>query len=144
GLAAVRGQLGQRGGAGAAQVIGPGFGGGVGGPQLHVLNRHIEEFSQRQGGSGGGSGAAGGPDDAQNHAGKGGVPVVLMGLPILREDIDFDVAGEGLFGDKLDDGAAEIGACFAVPEAGMENAQRLAVESAEKVALEALVAPDGL
>jgi hypothetical protein len=65
-----------------------------------------------------------------------------MRLPILRQHIDLDVALARLVLAELQDGPAKIRSGLVIPEAGMQHADGLAVESAEEVAAEALVVPD--
>jgi hypothetical protein len=80
----------------------------------------------------------------QNDAGEGGIAVVMMGLPILREDVNFDIARARLVLAELQDSAAEIGAGLVIPKARMEHAHRLASQGAEIVAAEALMVPEVL
>ena len=137
-----REQLCQRGGTSAAQTFRPALGGAAQGPQLHLVQGHIEEFFQRQGGCRGGGGGAAGPNDVQNHLGKGRIAVVLMRLPVLRQHIDLDVARTGSVLAELQERPAKIRSGLVIPKAGMQHANGLAVEGAEEVAAEALVMPD--
>jgi hypothetical protein len=67
-----------------------------------------------------------------------------VGLPVAGNAVNFHVAGTGRFAAELEDGGVEIGAGGAVPKAGMEDAQGLAVEGLQIVAAQALVQPDAL
>jgi hypothetical protein len=84
------------------------------------------------------------PDDVENDPGKGGVAVVAVGLPVAGEEVNFNVAGNSRLAAELEHRAVEIGAGLVVPEAGMEDAQRLAVGRLELVAAQALMEPDAL
>jgi hypothetical protein len=68
----------------------------------------------------------------------------MMGLPVLGDQIDLDVARAWFVLAELEDSGAEIRAWLVIPEAGMEHSQRLAIEGAEVLAAQALVVPDAL
>jgi hypothetical protein len=68
----------------------------------------------------------------------------MMRLPILRKQIDLDIARPRFFLGKLENGAAKIGTGSVIPETGMKHAHRLAIDGAEFIAAEALVVPDVL
>ena len=84
------------------------------------------------------------PDGMEDDFFESGIAMMPMGAPAGGVDVHFDVAADGRGVAELNDGAAKIGAAFAVEETGVEDADGLAVGEGEPVAAEALVLPDGL
>jgi hypothetical protein len=67
-----------------------------------------------------------------------------MRPPAAGLQINLHIAGYGRVAADLEHGAAKVRSAFHADEAGMKNAQRLAIGSLEPIAMEALVLPDGL
>jgi hypothetical protein len=78
------------------------------------------------------------------HVGEGRIALVPVGLPVAGNPVNFHVAGTGRFVAELQDRAVEVGAGGPVPKAGMEDAQRLAVEGLQILAPQPLMEPDAL
>lgn len=116
---------------------------GAADPGFEFVEGGIEEVTEDEGGEGGGMGG-GVPDDMEDDVPVGGVAGVAMGLPAGRGEIDFDVAGDRGLGAPLEDGAEEVGAGLAVPEAGVEDDEGLAVGGLEAGTPDALMGPDFL
>ena len=74
---------------------------------VHLRQGHVQELAQRQGRRGAGRPALGGPNDMQNDAGEGGIALVMMRLPILRQHVNFHVARARFLLSELQDGAAK-------------------------------------
>ena len=72
------------------------------------------------------------------------IAIVAVAMPARGVQINFDVAAAGLFAGELEDGSAKIRSGFVVPETGMKNAHRLAVQGLQSVAPQALALPDAL
>jgi hypothetical protein len=68
--------------------------------------------------------------------------MVMMRLPILRDQINLDIARAWFLLAKLEHGSAKIRASLVIPETGMQHANRLSIHGAEFVAAQALVVPD--
>ena len=137
-------QLGQRSGARALQGGGPVLGRAGPGPLLDLGQRRVNKLFQGQGGHGMRSGPGAIPNHMQNHAGKRRIALVPVRLPVARNPVNFHVARTRRFLAELQDGPVEIGAGGAVPKAGMEHAQRLAVEGLQLPAPQPLMQPDAL
>lgn len=84
------------------------------------------------------------PDDVEDHVLVGGVTGVAVALPAGGFEVDFDIARDGFGAVDLEDGVKEIGAAFAVPEAGVENSDLPVFGGGQGIAAEALVGPDFL
>jgi hypothetical protein len=67
-----------------------------------------------------------------------------MRVPAAGLQINFHVAGHGLFIFKLQNGTAKIRPAFDADETGVQHADASSVRRFEPVAVEALVLPDGL
>ena len=72
------------------------------------------------------------------------IPVVAVRAPAAGLQINFHVAGNGLFIFKLQNCAAKIRAAFDADKTGMKNADSFSVGRFELVAAQALMLPDGL
>ncbi len=80
----------------------------------------------------------------QQHVFKIQVAVVTVGAPASGAQVNFHVAGTRRGGADLDDRAAKIRPAFNADKTGMQNADGPAIGGLEPVALQPLVAPDGL
>ena len=65
----------------------------------------------------------------------------MMRLPVLRNQINLNIARARFVLAKLEDGPAKIGTGPVIPETGMQHAHRLAINGAEFIAAKALVVP---
>ena len=72
------------------------------------------------------------------------VAVVTMGVPAARPQIHLHVAGTRRGVADLNDRAAKIRPAFDADKTGMQNPDGFAIGGLEPVALQPLVAPDGL
>jgi hypothetical protein len=70
--------------------------------------------------------------------------MVVVRLPILRNQINFDVARTRLFLPKLHDRAAKVGAGLAIPKARVQHAHGISIDSSQFVPTKPLMAPDAL
>lgn len=66
----------------------------------------------------------------------------MMRLPILRNQINLNIARPRFLLAKLENGPAKIGTGAVIPETGMKHTHRLAIDGAEFIAAKALVVPD--
>jgi hypothetical protein len=80
----------------------------------------------------------------QDDARKFRVVLVMMRLPILREQINLDIARLRFVRAKLQNGPAKIRTGAVIPKAGMKHSHLLAIDGAEILAPETLVMPDTL
>ncbi len=84
------------------------------------------------------------PDDVQDDAGEGGVGVMTVSAPICCARIDLNVTAGMAIVFQLNERALEIRTGFVIQKPGMQHAQWPAIGGAQRVALEALVLPNGL
>jgi hypothetical protein len=75
---------------------------------------------------------------------KRGIAVVTMGVPAAGAQVNFHITGTRRGIANLDDRAAKIRPAFNADKTGMQNPDEFAVGVLEPVALQPLVAPDGL
>ena len=75
---------------------------------------------------------------------KRGVAVVTVGAPAAGAQVNFHIAGTRRGVADLNDRAAKIRPAFDADKTGMQNADGSAIGGLELVALQPLVAPDGL
>jgi hypothetical protein len=78
----------------------------------------------------------------QNNARECRIVLVMMRLPILRNDINLNIARTRFLLAELEHGPVEIRPGLVIPETRMEHAHLLAIGGAEIIAAEALVVPD--
>ena len=84
------------------------------------------------------------PNHMQQDVLKRGVAVVTVGTPAGAAQVNFHIAGTGRGVADLYDRAAKIRPAFNADKTGMQNADGSAIGDPELVALQPLVAPDGL
>ena len=84
------------------------------------------------------------PNDVQQDVLKRGIAVVTVGAPAAGAQVNFHVAGTGRGVTDLNDRAAKIRPAFNADKTGMQNPDGSAIGGLEPVALQSLVAPDGL
>jgi hypothetical protein len=109
-------------------------------PKLEFRERRIEclaDGNRRQGARAG----TGFPDDVQADIAVGNIFVVVVLTPVARMKINFDIARLRDIVADLHDGIAKIRAGLAIPEAGVKNGHRPAVQRAQGAPAKALVAP---
>ena len=100
-------------------------------------------FERERGGSfrhrGGGR-----PDHMKDDPVEGRVDVMPVPAPVAHLQVDLDVAADWRGVPDLKHGMAEIGSGLTIPETGMKDANRAAVQGSQFLAVQALVMPDGL
>jgi len=84
------------------------------------------------------------PDDVQDDILEIWITVVAVRAPVVAAQIHLHVAGARRFGADLNDGAAKIRPALGVRKAGMQHADRPAIQRLQLVAPQPLVHPDGL
>jgi hypothetical protein len=84
------------------------------------------------------------PNDVQQDVLELRIAVVTVGAPAAGAQVNFHVAGTRRGVADLNDRAAKIRPAFDADKAGMQNPDGFSVGSLEPVALQPLVAPDGL
>ena len=84
------------------------------------------------------------PDDVENDIFEIWISVVAVRVPAAGAQINFHVAGARRVIADLQNGAAKIRPALGAGKAGMKNADDSPVGGFERVALEALMLPDGL
>ena len=84
------------------------------------------------------------PNDVQQDILKRGVAVVTVGAPAAGAQVNFHVTGARRGVADLNDRAAKIRPAFDADKTGMQNPDGSAIGRLEPVALQPLVAPDGL
>ena len=84
------------------------------------------------------------PNDVQQDIFELRVAVVTMGAPAGGAQVNFHVAGTRRGVADLNDRAAKIRPAFDADKTGVQNADGSAIGSLKPVALQPLVAPDGL
>lgn len=113
-------------------------------PMAEFFERGIELAFEDQGGDRVRPRGARFPDDVELDPAIGGIDVVAVSMPGGGVQIDLDIAGAGKIIAELDQGIAEVGAGFMVPETGMKNPDGTTVQGAELIPAEALVLPERL
>ena len=84
------------------------------------------------------------PNDVQQDVLKRGIAVVTVGAPAGGAQVNLHVAGTWRGVADLNDRAAKIRPAFDADKTGMQNPDGFAVGGLKPVALQPLVAPDGL
>ena len=84
------------------------------------------------------------PNDVQQDIFELRVAVVTMGVPAARPQIHLHIAGTRRGVADLNDRAAKIRPAFDTHKTGVQNADGSAIGRLKPVALQPLVAPDGL
>ena len=84
------------------------------------------------------------PNDVQQDIFKIRVAVVTVGAPAAGAQVNLHVTGTRRGVADLNDRAAKIRPAFDTHKTGMQNANGLSISGPEPVALQPLVAPDGL
>ena len=84
------------------------------------------------------------PNDVQQDIFEPGIAVVAVGAPAAGAQVNFHVAGTRRGVADLNDRAAKIRPAFDADKTGMQNPDGSAIGGLEPVALQPLVAPDGL
>jgi hypothetical protein len=84
------------------------------------------------------------PNDVQQDIFEIRIAVVTVGAPAGGAQVNFHVAGTRRGVADLNDRAAKIRPAFDADKTGMQNADGFAIGGLEPVALQPLVAPDGL
>jgi hypothetical protein len=84
------------------------------------------------------------PNDVQQDVLKRGVAVVTVGVPAAGAQVNLHIAGTRRGVTDLNDRAAKIRSAFNADKTGMQNPDGSAIGRLEPVALQPLVAPDGL
>jgi hypothetical protein len=84
------------------------------------------------------------PNDVQQDVLKRGIAVVAVGVPAAGAQVNFHVAGTRRGVADLNDRAAKIRPAFDADKTGVQNPDGSAIGGLELVALQPLVAPDGL
>ena len=84
------------------------------------------------------------PNDMQQHIFKIRIAVVTVGAPAAGAQVNFHVTGARRGVADLNDRAAKIRPAFDADKTGMQNPDESAIGRLEAVALQPLVAPDGL
>jgi hypothetical protein len=84
------------------------------------------------------------PNDMQQHIFKIRIAVVTVGAPAANAQVNFHIAGTWRGVTDLNDRAAKIRPAFNADKTGMQNPDGSAIGRLEPVALQPLVAPDGL
>lgn len=84
------------------------------------------------------------PNDVQQDILKRGITIVTVGAPAGGAQVNFHVAGTRCGVADLNDGAAKIRSALNADKTGMQNPDGFAVGGLKPVALQSLVAPDGL
>ncbi len=128
----------------AAKVVGERLTGFAPEPQAKLAELGIEAGAQQEGWGRAGRGLLALPDDVQDDVLERGVAVMAVGLPTAGAQVNLDVAGAGRGIAELDEGVAEVGAAFEVVEAGVKDADGVAIEGEKLVAEHALMLPDRL
>jgi hypothetical protein len=84
------------------------------------------------------------PNDVEQDVLKRGIAIVTVGTPAGGAQVNFHVAGTRRGVADLNDRAAKIRPAFDTHKTGVQNADGSAIGGLEPVALQPLVAPDGL
>jgi hypothetical protein len=84
------------------------------------------------------------PNDVQQDIFKSRVAVVTVGMPAAGAQVNLHIAGTRRGIANLNDRAAKIRSAFDADKTGVQNADGSAIGGLEPVALQPLVAPDGL
>ena len=84
------------------------------------------------------------PNDVKQDIFKCRVAVVTVGAPAAGAQVNFHIAGTRRGVANLNDRAAKIRSALNADKTGMQNPDGFSVGSLEPVALQPLVAPDGL
>jgi hypothetical protein len=84
------------------------------------------------------------PNDVQQDIFKIRIAVMTVGMPAGGAQVNFHVAGTRRGVAELNDRAAKIRSAFDADKTGMQNADGSAIGRLEPVALQPLMAPDGL
>jgi hypothetical protein len=113
-------------------------------PMPEFFERGIELTVEDESGDRVRPGGAGFPDDVELDPAIGGIDVVAVAVPGGGVQIDLDIAGPGKIIAELDQGIAEVGAGFMVPETGVKNPEGTTVQGDELIPAEALVLPERL
>ena len=84
------------------------------------------------------------PDHMQENVLEGGVLIMAMRAPSRITNINFDVARDGRGLAKSEHRIAKVRPALNAGKTRMKHAERLTVQGAQQIAVQALVLPDGL
>lgn len=68
------------------------------------------------------------PNHVEDHVSISGIAIVAVSAPAGGMQINFDITGARRLAGEPQNGAAKIGTRLVIPETGMKNPHRLAVE----------------
>jgi S1-C subfamily serine protease len=134
-------QVGQVAGAGTEEMLGERGFGEAAEPVFELRQGSVENVLEGEGWERLGGCGRGVPDNVEDDLTVGWVGGVAMLGPTGGLDVHLDIARAGGGVAQLKDGAAEVGAGLAVPEAGVKNQERPAVQGPQRLTAQSLMEP---